>query len=208
MSEMCARLHRASCARPLFSYPFDETMIPLNGIYVLFEDGETAHGAKRIVRVGTHTGDKQLRSRLRQHFITPNKDRSIFRRNIGRAFLNREHDPFLAQWNLDLTTAEARRKYLPSVDLKKQSLVERRVSEYVRVAFHVACFSIQSKDRRLDLEARIISTVSLCKECGPSPEWLGLHSPKAKIRESGLWLVNELYGQGLSETDLAALENA
>ena len=79
----------------VFHFPFDVTRIPLNGIYVLFERGEVAHGANRIVRVGTHTGDDQLRSCLRQHFLLENKDRSIFRKNIGRAPLNRDYDPFL-----------------------------------------------------------------------------------------------------------------
>ena len=40
----------------------------------------------RIVRIGTHTGENQLRSRLMQHFVKENKNRSIFRKNIGRCF--------------------------------------------------------------------------------------------------------------------------
>jgi hypothetical protein len=54
--------------------PFDDSPIPLNGIYILFEDGEIAHGTNRIVRIGTHTGKDQLFSRLKQHFIQENKD--------------------------------------------------------------------------------------------------------------------------------------
>jgi len=189
MSEICARVHRLCSVRPSFSFPFDETVIPLNGIYVLFEDGEMAHGSSRIVRVGTHTGNAQLRSRLRQHFINPNKDRSIFRKNIGRALLNRDHDPFLAQWELDLTTNEARTKYGNSVDLGKQAIMEHQVSNYIQKNFRFVVFGVESKERRLALEAKIISTVSLCQECRPSAVWLGLHSPNAKIRESGLWLV-------------------
>jgi hypothetical protein len=65
----------------------------VNGIYVLFERGEECHDGGRIVRVGTHTGDGQLRSRMLQHFVNENKDRSIFRKNIGRALLNRDRDP-------------------------------------------------------------------------------------------------------------------
>jgi len=51
----------------------------------------------------------------------------------------------------------------------------------------------------------MISTVSLCEECQPSPEWLGKFSPKEKIRKSGLWLVNELYKDALSSEDIDAL---
>lgn len=206
MSELCAGLQRVCRGLPLFGFPFDETRTPRNGIYVLFEAGEPGHRANRIVRVGTHTGNNQLRARLRQHFIDPNKDRSIFRKNIGRALLNRDQDPFLAQWELDLTSNEAKRKHGPSVDLQKQSLVEQRVTDYIQKNFRFVVFDVGEKGVRLDLEAKIISTVSLCQECGPSRDWLGLHSPKAKIRESGLWLVNKLYGELLSESDLAGLE--
>jgi len=78
-------------------FPFCEDQIPLNGIYILFEKGELAHNTDRIVRIGTHTGINQLRSRLKQHFIVENKDRSIFRKNIGRALLNKNHDDFINQ---------------------------------------------------------------------------------------------------------------
>ncbi|MEQ8154920.1 MAG: hypothetical protein ABRQ25_08580 [Clostridiaceae bacterium] len=58
------------------------------------------------------------------------------------------------------------------------------------------------------MESRLISTVSLCKECFPSEGWLGRFSPKAKIRESGLWLVNELYKEPMSEEELKQLREA
>ena len=67
-------------------------------------------------------------------------------------------------------------------------------------------FWADEKAKRLELKSKMISTVSLCDECRPSPQWLGLFSPKDKIRTSGLWLVNELYKEPLSSTDLEALE--
>jgi len=111
MSEICNKLHQLFNGRKMFSFPFDPKEITLNGIYILFETGEQAHGTNRIVRIGTHTGKNQLRSRLDQHFIHENKDRSIFRKNIGRALLNKDLDPFLDQWELDLTTHEAKSKW-------------------------------------------------------------------------------------------------
>ena len=208
MSDMCARLHHQFQQQPVFSFPFDDSAIPLNGIYVLFEAGETAHGTNRIVRVGTHTGNNQLRSRLKQHFVNEKKDRSIFRKNIGRALLNRDKDPFLALWEIDLTTSEAKRKHGPLIDCAKQSVVEHMVTNVIQKRFHFAVFRVDEKDKRLELEARIISTISQCHDCGPSPQWLGHHSPKNKILESGLWLVNELYGEPLSENGFVELEKA
>ena len=107
-SGICKQLHELFNSLERFNFPFDDSRIPKNGIYILFEKGECAYGMDRIVRIGTHTGDDQLRSRLKQHFIMENKDRSIFRKNIGRALLNKSHDPFLKQWEIDLTPKDSR----------------------------------------------------------------------------------------------------
>jgi len=206
MSEICAKLHQLFNTLHLHHFPFDVNAIPRNGIYVLFETGEMAHGVNRIVRVGTHTGKNQLRSRLQQHFIRENKDRSIFRKNIGRALLARDHDPFLELWEIDLTTSAAKREYAARMDFEKRSQVERQVTAYIQANFRFVVFPVDDKDERLTWESRIISNVSLCQECGPSNAWLGLHSPKEKIRQSGLWLVNELYKQPLSDDEFKRLE--
>ena len=123
MSEICKELHVLFNRHERFEFPFDKSEIPKNGIYVLFEAGEKAHGGDRIVRVGTHTGENQLRSRLKQHYVIANKDRSIFRKNIGRAILNREDDPFLRQWNWDLTTRVAKDRYGHLMDWDKHCLL-------------------------------------------------------------------------------------
>lgn len=202
---ICEALHEWANSLPALRFPFADATIPLNGIYVLFEQGELAHGTNRIVRVGTHTGSGQLRSRLHQHFLVENKDRSIFRKNIGRALLNRDHDPFLPIWELDRTSCIARDQQV--IDLNRQSAIEADVSKYIQEHFTFIVFRVDEKARRLELESKIISTVSLCDGCQPSPQWLGLSSPKDKIRTSGLWLVNELYKEPLSSTDLEALRN-
>ena len=67
-------------------------------------------------------------------------------------------------------------------------------------------FGVEGKAQRPDLESKLISTVSLCQECKPSKDWLGLYSPKEKIREGGLWLVNELYKVPLDPAGLDVLE--
>ena len=117
----------------------------------------------------------------------------------------KRNDPFLEQWEWDLTTKANKEKYLPLLDREKQVAVEKEVSAYIREAFSFVVFEVPEKRERLDLESKIISTVSLCEECAPSDHWLGLYSPKAKIRESGLWLVNELYKEGLDESDMLQL---
>ncbi|GAH75261.1 unnamed protein product, partial [marine sediment metagenome] len=41
----------------------------------------------------------------------------------------------------------------------------------------------ENKSKRLKFESKIISTVSLCDECKTSSNWIGLSSPKEKIRK-------------------------
>jgi len=79
MESLAVRLHQLFNRQKRFSFPFQEKKkeIPSNGIYIIFEKGETFHGMDRIIRIGTHTGDNQLFSRLNQHFLKENKNRSI-----------------------------------------------------------------------------------------------------------------------------------
>ncbi|KYK26013.1 hypothetical protein AYK26_01035 [Euryarchaeota archaeon SM23-78] len=206
MSKACIKIHELFNNMKKHNFPFKEEEIPINGIYVLFEKGELAHGTDRIVRIGTHTGNDQLRSRLKQHFINENKDRSIFRKNIGRAILTKNKDAFLKQWELDLTPKEAREKYSKLIDFKKQKEVEKKVTKYIQNDFSFVVFRVDDKNKRLALESKIISTLSLCNQCKPSKNWLGLFSPKEKIRESGLWNVNELYKEPLNHKDIKELK--
>jgi hypothetical protein len=202
MKNNCASLHACILTLPRYKFPYDESIIPLHGIYILFEKGERSHAGERIVRVGTHTGKDQLRSRLRQHFIVENKDRSIFRKNIGRCFLHHNADPYASVWEADRTSKASKEKYVHMVDVKAQLRIEKKVTEYLQKNFSFAILEVQDKEERLELESKMISTISLCPECLPSKNWLGLFSPKEKIRESGLWLVNELYKKPLEEKDM------
>jgi|5_EtaG_2_1085323.scaffolds.fasta_scaffold01643_9 hypothetical protein len=203
--DSCNEIHKIFNGLKEYKFPFDSKEIPKNGIYILFEKGEKINGLKRIVRVGTHTGDNQLQSRLKQHFVKENKDRSIFRKNIGRALLNADNDSFLEQWQLDLTSRANKETHSGKVDFEKLKSVEKRVTEYIQSNFSFAVFEVLEKEQRLRIESRIISTVSNCTNCKPSKNWLGLSSPKQKIIDSGLWLVNELWKQSLSESELEDL---
>ena len=204
---LCGQIHRMVNDMERLRFPFDKARIPRDGIYILFEKGETGHGGDRIVRIGTHTGEGQLPPRLRQHFLQENKDRSIFRKNIGRAILHRDRDPLAEQWEWDLTSRKAKDKYGSILDRDTQKETEKRVSEHIQSQMSFVVFSVPNKADRLFWESRIISTVSRCDSCGPGKQWLGQHSPKNKIRESGLWLVNELYKEPLSGGEFNTLSS-
>ncbi len=193
MDNRCEILHKELRKLPRYSFPFEKKDIPNNGIYVLFQKGEIAHGGDRIVRIGTHTGINQLPSRLKQHFVNPNKDRSIFRKNIGRCLLNMRQDSYLEKWELDLTPAENKRKYSHLIDKAYQDTIEDEITKYIHEEFSFVIIPIETKEQRLLFEKRLISQISLCNKCTASSNWLGMYSPNHKIVESGLWQVNELY---------------
>jgi hypothetical protein len=117
-------LHEQLEQLPLIRYPFKLDQLPENGIYFFYEDGEIwGHGGDkpRIVRVGTHR-DGNFRSRISEHYLLneswmdfdENKpkpsDRSIFRKNIGRALLNKDKDSYLQIWNIDFTISKNRER--------------------------------------------------------------------------------------------------
>jgi hypothetical protein len=179
--------------------------IPLNGIYIMFEHGELGHGMDRIVRIGTHTGDDQLKSRIYQHFEKENKNRSIFRKNIGRCLLRKEQNPYLSTWNLDTTSKKDRLKHGDLIDHRFEKEIEKRISNYIQQNITFCILEVPEKKGRLDLEARLIGTVSNCKECHASENWLGIYSPEDKIRERGLWQVQKLSSNPLSEDELAPI---
>jgi hypothetical protein len=96
-------------------------------------------------------------------------------------------------------------RYGDEPDAAKRRAVEADVTRYLRECFSFVVFRVDDKSERLTLESKMISTVSRCEQCRPSEGWLGLRSPKERIRDSGLWLVNELYKEPLSTGDAARL---
>lgn len=203
----CSEIHEITNKMKRFTYPFDLEEMPENGIYILFEKGEkTYDGLDRIVRVGTHTGDNQLRPRISQHFIKENKNRSIFRKNIGRAILNKNNDDYLNIWDLKTVKRVDKEKYGHLLNLEYEKKIEEEVTKYMRDAFSFVVFEVKNKEDRLLFESRLISEVSNCKDCAPSENWLGKYSPKKKIVESGMWLVNELYKDNLSNEEFEILK--
>lgn len=208
MHYMIKELHSIFNGLDRYSFPFKdrENEIPQNGIYIIFEKGELFENFDRVVRVGTHTGDKQLRSRLNEHFVKENKNRSIFRKNIGRCLLNKDQCPYLRLWELDITSKEAREKNLNLLDLDFEKRIEKRISDYIQNNLSFCVFRVDTKEQRLFWESKIVSTLAKSSKLHPSKNWLGNYSPKDKIKASGLWQVNELYNEALTATELETLK--
>jgi len=160
--------------------------LPENGIYFFYEDGEFwGHGGKklRIVRVGTHK-DGNFRSRIKEHFLLHrtwmnfdrNKpkpsDRSIFRKNIGRALLNKDKDEYLRIWEIDFILRRNREKHGMERDIEKEKRIEETITKILRKKFSFRFIVLDSKIERMGskgLESSLIGTLASCKLCRPSP---------------------------------------
>ncbi len=208
MKNSALELHQLFNQQKRYRFPFDKFIneIPKNGIYIIFERGEKYSDFDRIVRVGTHTGINQLRSRLNQHFVKENKNRSIFRKNIGRCFLNKENNIYLNLWELDNTSKVDKAKNLALLDSFFEKELEKKITKYIQTNLSFCVFQIDTKEDRLFWESKIISTLANASNIKASAKWLGNYSTKDKIKVSGLWQVNELYNVAITETELAQLK--
>ncbi len=202
MNDACRILHEWANGLPKFSHGYSVDKLPKNGIYIVFEKGEIAHNADRIVRVGTHTGQNNLGKRIFEHLYKPNKDRSVFRKHIGRCLL--ADNPFLEQWNLDSTTKVNREKYINIIDFEKQKETEEEVTQYIADNLSFVVFEVTDKSERLRLEEALLSTITACKRCFPSKSWLGLKHQNPRIRQ-GLWNIQGLNKGILSTNEMKSL---
>jgi hypothetical protein len=198
MTEVCQYLHDTLSCLPRLRRE-EWARVPDNGIYVLFEKGEQGHGVERIVRIGTHTGQNNLAPRIREHLYTPNKDRSIFRKHVGRCLLARRGDPFLTQWQIDLTTKASRALHDHKIDKTRLKEVESEVTQYMTENFSFSALRYDALAERLRYEASLLATIFRCRDCGPSEAWLGKsHPTSAVMKGCGLWNMQSLRGPGLS----------
>jgi hypothetical protein len=216
---------------PVFRYPFYLKQLPKNGVYFFYEEGEISeHGDSksrpRIVRIGTHK-ENNFRSRISEHFLLNESkmkfnqaspkpsDRSIFRKNIGRALLNKQKDlEYLKVWEIDFTSNISRANYSHLRNMQKERHIESQITELMRKGFYFRFIPREGQEKRMGktgIESRLIGTVTACKFCKPSDSWLGKFSPKLQIKKGKLWLSQHLDSIGLSDSDkrdlLIAIEN-
>lgn len=115
-------------------------------------------------------------------------------------------DPFLEQWEWDLTTRKNKQRYEPLVNWDKKENIEQQVTDVIQKTFSFVILPIGHSSYLKKWKAKMIATVAQCRECRPSTEWLGLYSPKRKIRENGLWQEQYIYGETITSQELALVE--
>lgn len=217
MSELCKWLHNQLEQLPLIKFP-NLDILPENGIYFFYEKGEAwGHGRKkpRIVRIGT-SKDGNFSIRIKEHYLwneskmnfDKNKpkpsDRSIFRKNIGRALLNSTSDKYLPTWEIDFTSRRKRERYRNQRKIKNEKRIEINITRILRKKFSFRFIILNNQLERIGskgLESSLIGTVAKCELCRPSNNWIGIHSTKKQIKEGKLWLIQHLKATGIDEKD-------
>lgn len=139
-------------------------------------------------------------------------DRSIFRKNIGRALLNKQNDfNYLKVWEIDFTANINRTRHSHLRNIDKERGIESQITELLRKRFHFRLIPLEGQEKRIGrigIESRLIGTVAYCKLCKPSDNWLGKFSTKPQITNGKLWLSQHLDSIGLRENDKLDLANA
>jgi len=225
MSERCKWLHEQLEQLPFIRYPFNLDQLPENGIYFFYEQGEFwGHGGSkpRIVRVGT-SKDGNFRKRISEHYLFDEskmnfdstkpapRERSIFRKNIGRALLNQRHDDYLKIWEIDFTSHKSRRENANLRDIEKEKKLESEITKLLRENFSFKSIELSGQAQRMGktgLEGALIGTLAQCSLCQTSSKWLGRYSPKTEITGGKLWLVQHLKANPIRDNDETIILNA
>lgn len=132
-------------------------------------------------------------------------DRSIFRMNVGRALLNKNNDSYLKIWNIDFLPRNNRVKFRNQRNIEKEKLMEKEITEILKSRFCFRPIIVENEDERIGskgIESKLIGTVSKCSECKPSENWLGCYSPIEQIKTSGLWLVQHLNANEITDCEM------
>ncbi len=188
MNTACHILHQRLSELPRFCFDGEKKQTLNNGIYIVFEKAMTAHGADRIVHIGTHYSSAGLSRRINNHPSNHNKS-SVLRRHIGQAILNERNGPPL--------------KCYESVDLDE---INKEIGCYIKnkLKFFIMDFG-NNEDERVYMKSRLLSTIKDCSHCKPTKKWLGVYHPSPTIRKSGLWNIQGLNKAPLSPEEAQAL---
>lgn len=176
------------------------------GVYFFFETTETRanHDELRIVRIGSHSGEKSsIESRVvGEHAI--DWGRSVFRNHLGAALIRQgkfdneidsaDRDKWAALWSscVGSNTAHNDPKRLHPTLHSLHPIVTRTIESMTLVWVEIA-----DRTERLELEKQCIRLLSNYQRQGapidaPSHGWLGRHSLHEEVQHSGLWNVQHV----------------
>ena len=185
---------------------------PERGVYFFREIGETRNGSEssaRVTRVGTHALTAKSRStlwgRLSQHRGAArtgagNHRGSIFRLLAGIALARRDNIDLPPSWGVGGDPGEAARRLIMGRNdvVQAEAELEALVSDHIG-AMPFLWLSVGDApgpaSERGFIERNAIALLSGYRGSAtdsPSPNWLGRHSDRDRVRLSGLWNNNHV----------------
>lgn len=185
---------------------------PERGVYFFFDEREARKGGThepRVVRVGTHGlksgSSTSLWQRLSQHAGSKKTGRgnhrgSIFRLLVGEALRERDRAAEPKPWGIGSGPGEAARELgMPIAEVRPgERPLEIAASRYIGdlpfLAIAVEDAAGPASGRGI-VERNSIALLSNYKKAPIDPateNWLGRHSGRDRVRESGLWNNNHV----------------
>lgn len=189
-------------------YPYKESEIAKNGIYIMFEKGEKYFDLDRVVRIGSHTGQSRLFDRIDEHYIGDDHRDSIFRKHLGRCFLTIDkRTDYIKCWDLKIKKREDKVKNFDKINWELETMYENKVTDYIRDNFtFIVIPNLSDEVKRIRLEKGLIATFAQGEEKTISENWLGKFHPNSKISNSGLWNIQGINGIPLTEEEMKIIE--
>lgn len=213
MSDLYDYIHQFFNEQQRFSFPYDkkeiERITDSNGLYVLFEKGESSKGFDRIVRIGSHDGKNRLVKRLKDHFMSSVQRNSIFRKHIGRCLLTIENDEYIENWNKPFKKIIDKVRYKDFVDLHYEKKYEELITDHICVNLSFTLIPrIYDSKQRDRIEEGLIASLAQSTIRTSSVSWLGNNHPDKRIRDAKIWNIEYLNGQPISPIEFEELKNA
>jgi hypothetical protein len=200
-------IHQLMNFLPRFNYPYLNSEISKNGIYIMFENGEEYQNYNRIVRIGTHTGIGRLGDRIDDHFVGSNHRNSIFRKHLGRCFLIKDaRKDYIEKWDLKIKSVKDRTINISKIDVPLEAEYEIKISDYIQNNFTFSIIpNLINEKKRLRFESALISTLAQSSVRTSSTNWIGNYHPNWKIGNSKLWNLQHLTATQLSDDEIKEL---
>lgn len=120
-------------------------------------------------------------------------------------------DDYIQIWKIDFTSRGNIELLGYKRNIDKERSIESTIKKILKDKFFYQFILTEHQIERVGshgLESSLIGTVAGGKNCRPPNKWLGNHSPKKQIRESGLWLVQHLTANGINKGDRKVILNA
>ena len=134
---------------------------------------------------------------------------SIFRKNIGRAMLNKEQKiELLKYWNIKMSKPENKKYFNNELQLECRSL-ENKITNYLCANMEFVVFNLEKAEDRLRYEEAIIATLHKSKDFKASENWLGNYVPtnikNNHVVDSRMWISQGINAKELTDAEFQRL---